>query len=110
MYSRKNTRHDISSNTTDYEEAQEEELPADHFCVWDEMNNCPWKENKTVKGDEDGSDYDDECSGPWKRAKEGNHRLPRVSTGSDTTALSQHESEEEYDGISDGEGDRWCGI
>ncbi len=31
MYSQKNTRQDISSNTPDYEEAQEEELPADRF-------------------------------------------------------------------------------
>ncbi len=29
-----------------------------------------------------------------------------MSTGSDTTALSQHESEEEYGRISDGEGNR----
>jgi hypothetical protein len=110
MYSQNNTRHDISSNTPDYEEAQEEELPDDHFCVRDEMNNCPWKENKTHEDNEDGSDYDNECSGPRKRAKEGNHCLPRVSTGSDMTALSQHESEEECGGISDREGDRWCGI
>jgi hypothetical protein len=68
------------------------------------MNNCPWKENKTGKDDEDRSDYDDECSGPWKRAKDGNHRLPWVSTGSDMTALSQHESEEEYSGTSVGRG------
>jgi hypothetical protein len=74
------------------------------------MNNCLWKENKTGTDDEDGSDYDNECSGPRKRAKEGNHRLPWVSTGSDMAALSQHGSEEEYGGISDGEGDRWCGI
>jgi hypothetical protein len=33
-----------------------------------------------------------------------------VSTGSDTTALSQHESEEEYGRISDVEGDRWCSV
>jgi hypothetical protein len=110
MYSQMNTRQDISSNTPDYEEAQEEELPADRFCVWDEMNNCPWKQNKTGKDNEDGSDYDNACSGPRKRAKEGNHHLPQVSTGSDTTALSQHESEVEYGGISDGEGDRWCGV
>ncbi len=74
------------------------------------MNNCSWKENKTGKDNKDGSDYDNECSGPKKRAKEGNHRLPWVSTGSDTTALSQDESEEEYGRISDGEGDRWCGV
>jgi hypothetical protein len=96
MYSQKNTRQDISSSTPDYEEAQEEELPANHFCVQDEMNDCPWKENKTGKDYEDGSDYDNECSsGPRKRAKEGNHRLPWMSTDNDTTALSQHESEEE---------------
>ncbi len=70
IYSQKNTRHDISSDTPDYEEAQEEELPADRFSVRDEMNNCLSKENKTHKEDEDGSDYDNECSGPWKRAKE----------------------------------------
>ncbi len=40
MYSQKNTRHDISSNTPDYDEAQEKELPADHFSVQDEMNDC----------------------------------------------------------------------
>jgi hypothetical protein len=74
------------------------------------MNNCLWKENKTHEDDEDGSDYDNEFSGPWKRAKEGDQCLPPVSTGSDTIALSQHENEEEYGGISDGEGDRWCGI
>jgi hypothetical protein len=108
MYSQKNTRQDISTNTPDYEEAQEEELSADLFCVWDEMNDCSWKENKTGKDNEDWSDCDDECSGPQTRANEGNCHLPWVSTGSDTTALSQHKSEEEYGGISDGEGDRWC--
>jgi hypothetical protein len=100
----------ISSNTPDKEEAQVEELPANRFCAWDEMNNCPWKENKTGKDNEDGSDYDNECSGPQKRAKEGNHHLPWVSAGSDATALSQHEIKEEYGGISDGEEVRWCGI
>jgi hypothetical protein len=77
------------------------------------MNNCPWNENKTHKDDEDRSDYDNECSGLRKRAKDRDHLLPWVSTGSDTTALSQHESEEEeYCRISDEEGyrDRWCGI
>ncbi len=74
------------------------------------MNDCPWKENKTHKDNEDGSDYNNDCSGPCKRAKEGDHHLLFVSTGSDTTALSKHESEEEYGGISDGEGDSWCGI
>ncbi len=74
------------------------------------MNDCPWKENKAGEDDEDGSIYDNECSGPLKRAKEGNHCLPRVSKSSDTTALSQYESEKEYGGISDVEGDRWCGI
>ncbi len=74
------------------------------------MNDCPWKENKTGEDNEDGSNYDNECSGPRKRVKEGNHHPPQVRTGSDTTALSQHESEEEYGGISDGEGDRWCGV
>jgi hypothetical protein len=53
------------------------------------MNYCPWKENKIGEDNEDGSDYDNECCGPRKRAKEGNHLLPQVSTGSDTTALSQ---------------------
>ncbi len=110
MYSWKNTRQDISSNTPDYEEAQEEELPAGCFCVQDEMNNCPWKENSTGKDNEDGSDYDNKCSGLRKRAKEGNHRLPRVSTGSDTTALSQHEREVEYGRIIDGEEDRWRSV
>ncbi len=47
MYIRQKTRQDISSNTPDYEEAQEEELPTDCFCVRDEIDNCPWKENKT---------------------------------------------------------------
>jgi hypothetical protein len=58
IYSRKKTRLGISSNTPDYEEAQEEELPADHFCVQDEINDCPWKENKRGKheDDDDGSD------------------------------------------------------
>jgi hypothetical protein len=42
------------------------------FCMQDEMNDCHWKENKTGKNDEDGSDYDDECvcvcvSGPRLR-------------------------------------------
>ncbi len=53
LYSKKKTRQDISSDTPDYTEAQEEELPAGHFCARDEMNNCPWKENKTGKDDED---------------------------------------------------------
>jgi hypothetical protein len=106
MYSQKKTRQDISSDTLDYEEAQEEELPADCFCVQDEINNCPWTENKTGEDDEDGSDYDDECSRPRKRAKDGNQHLPWVSTDSDTTALTQHESEEEFGRSSDGEGDR----
>jgi hypothetical protein len=60
--SQKNTRHDISSDIPDYEEAQEEELPANNFCVRVEMNKCPWKENKTHMDDENGSDYDDVCS------------------------------------------------
>ncbi len=110
MYSQKNTRQDISSNTPYYEEAQEEELPSDRFCVRDKMNNCPWKENKTGKDDENESDYDNKCSGPQKRAKEGSHNLPQVNTGSDVTALCQHESEEKYGGINDGEGDRWCSV
>ncbi len=33
IYSQKKTRLDILSDTPDYEEAQEEELPAHHFCV-----------------------------------------------------------------------------
>ncbi len=41
IYSRKKTRLDISSDTPDYEEAQEEELPVDCFCVRDEINDCP---------------------------------------------------------------------
>ncbi len=61
IYRQKNTRHDISSDTPDYEEAQEEELPANRFCVRDEMNDCPSKENKTHKDNEDGSDYDNKC-------------------------------------------------
>jgi hypothetical protein len=40
IYSQKNTRHDISSDTPDYEEAQEEEVRAERFCVRDEMNDC----------------------------------------------------------------------
>ena len=58
IYSRKKMRLDISSNTPDYEEAQEEELSANLFCVRDEINDCPWKENKRGKHEDygDGSD------------------------------------------------------
>ncbi len=78
IYSRKKTRLDISSNTPDYEEAQEEELPADQFCVQDEINGCPWKENKRGKYEnyDDGSDDEYGCSRPWKRARDGSHCLP----------------------------------
>jgi hypothetical protein len=61
------------------------------------------EKNETGRDNEDESDYDDECSRPQKRAKDGNHCLPWVSTDSDTTALTQHEGEEEYGGRSDGE-------
>jgi hypothetical protein len=108
IYSQKKTRLDISSNTPDYEEAQEEELPADSFYVQDEINDCPWKENKSGKHEDDDDGYG--CSRPWKRARDGSHCLHRVSTDCDLNSLLQHESEEEYGRSSDGEGDRWCGI
>ncbi len=102
----------ISSDTPDYEEAQEEELPVDCFCVWDEINDCPWKENKRDKHEDYDNGSDDEygCSRPWKRARDGSHCLPQVSTDCDLNSLLQHESEEEYGRSSDGEGDRWRGI
>jgi hypothetical protein len=112
IYSKKKTRLNISSDTPDYEEAQEEELPADCFCVWDEINNCPWKENKRGEDEDNGDGCDGEygCSGLWKRARDGSHHLPRVSTDFDLNSLLQHESEEEYSGSSDGEGDRCCPV
>jgi hypothetical protein len=78
IYSQKKTRLDISSNTPDHEEAQEEELPADCFCVWDEINDYPWKENKRGEheNNDDGSDDEYGCSRPWKRARDGSHCLP----------------------------------
>ncbi len=78
IYSQKKTRLDIPSNTPDYEEAQEEELPADCFCARDEISNCPWKENKRGKheNNDDGSDDEYGCSRPWKRARDGSHHLP----------------------------------
>ncbi len=84
----------------------------DCFFVLDEINDCPWKETKRGKHEDndDGSDNEYGCSRPWKRARDGSHRLPRVSTDFDLNSLLQHESEEEYGGSSDREGDRWCGI
>jgi hypothetical protein len=112
IYSQKITRIDISSNASDYGEAQEEELPADCFCVQDEINDCPWKENKKGEHEDNDNGSDDEygCSRPWKRAMDGSHHLPQVSTDCYLNSLLQHDSEKEYGGSSDGEGDRWCGI
>jgi hypothetical protein len=63
-YSQKKTRLDISSNTPDYEEAQEEEITADSFCVWDEINYYQWKENEKGKHKDNVNWSDDEygCS------------------------------------------------
>ncbi len=77
IYSQKKTILDISSNTPDYEEAQEEELPADCLCVWDEIEDCPWKAKRCKdKDNDDGSDDEDGCSRPWKRTRDGSQRLP----------------------------------
>jgi hypothetical protein len=77
IYSQKRTIQDISSNTPDYEEAQEEELPVDCFCVRDEIEDCPWKAKRGKDKDNDnGTDDEDGCSRPWKRARDGSQHLP----------------------------------
>jgi hypothetical protein len=80
--------------------------------VRDEINDCPRKENKIDKHEDydNGSDNEYGCSRPRKRARDGSHCLPGVSTDCDLNSLLQHESEKEYGGSSDREGDRWCGI
>ncbi len=79
--------------------------------MWDEFNDCPWKEKSGEDEDnDDGSDNEYGCSRPWKRAKDGSHCLPRVSTDCDLNSLLQHVSEEEYGRSSDGKGDRCCPV
>jgi hypothetical protein len=49
MYSQKVSRQDITNDTPDYEGAQEEELPANCFCVQDEMNIVHGKKTKQAR-------------------------------------------------------------
>ena len=74
MYSQKKTRLEL--DTLDYEETQGEDLPADLFCVRDEIDYCPWKAKRGE--DDNGSDDENGCGRPWKRARNGSQHLPRV--------------------------------
>ncbi len=77
----------------------------------DEIKDCPWKAKRGKdKDNDDGSDDEDGCSRPWKRASDGSQRLPQVSTDCDLTPLFLHESEEESGGSSDEEGNRCCPV
>jgi hypothetical protein len=49
IYSQKKRRLNISSNTSDYEDAQEEELPADCFCVWIKLMIVHGKKTKEAR-------------------------------------------------------------
>ncbi len=93
MHSRKKTRLEL--DTTDCEETQGEDLPADLFCVRDGIDNCPWKAKREEY--DDGSDDENECGRPWKRAKDGRQCLPRVSTDCDLDPLFLDMSEESSD-------------
>jgi hypothetical protein len=90
VYSRKKTRLELY--TPDYEETQGEDLPADLFCVRDEIDYCPWKAKRGE--DDDGSDDENEYGRLWKRARDGSQHLPRVSTDCDLDPLFLDMSEE----------------
>ena len=85
VYSRKKTGMDTSAEY-DGETPEVEYLPGNRFCMMGEIEDCPWK---AIKGDDDeGSDDENGYGSPRKRAKEGNGRLPRVSTDNDSGSLS----------------------
>ena len=44
-----------------------------------EIEDCPWKVNRR-REDDDSDDEDGYSTSPRKRARDGNHCLPRVST------------------------------
>ncbi len=93
VYSRKKTRLEL--DTTDCEETQGGDLPVDLFCVRDEIDNCPWK---AKRGEYDnGSDDENGCGRPWKRARDGRQHLLRVSTDCDLDSLFLDMSEESSD-------------
>ena len=78
------TAHKVGDETQ-----QVEYLPDDQFGVLGEIEDCPWK----VKRRREDDDSDDE-DGYGKRAMDGNHCLPRVSTDyevGDTTLLDEIE-------------------
>ena len=77
VYSRKKTRLDTPAEFGE-ETQQVEDLPEDWFCVLGEIEDCPWKANR--RREEDESDDENGYGSPRKRARDGNHRLPRVST------------------------------
>ncbi len=72
MYSQKKTRLEL--DTPDYEVTLGDALPADLSCVQDEIDYCPWKAKRGE--DDDGSDDENGCGRPWKRARNGSQRLP----------------------------------
>ncbi len=65
------------------------------FCVRDEIDDCPWKAKRGEY--DDGSDDENGYGRPWKRARDGRQRLPRVSTDYDLDPLFLDMSEESSD-------------
>ncbi len=68
-----------------------EDLPEDWFGVLGEIEDCPWKAKRGE--DDDESDDENGYGSPGKRARDGNHRLPQVSTDYDLDTLF-YESED----------------
>ena len=77
-YSRKKMRLDTA--TIDGCKTQQvEDMPNDRFCLMGEIEDCPWKVNRG-REDDDIDDDDGYGSSPNERTRDGNQRLPRVST------------------------------
>ncbi len=90
VYSRKKTRLDTPAEY-DEETQQVKDLPEDQFGVLGEIEYCPWKAKRGE--DDDESDDENRYGSPRKRARDGNHRLPQVSTDYDLDTLF-YESED----------------
>ena len=73
------SRLDTAAKFLGKETQHVEDLPEDRICVLGEIEDCPWEVNRQ-REDDDSDDEDGYGTSPRKRARDGNHRLPRVST------------------------------